>query len=138
MPDCYLASPERHTVACRFLLVQGNPRVERDAAGAGWTKIADEGRPGDKSSATGCYQRNARMSERHAKKEDVNHGPGTFNLSLPKFLENGGREFAARESRQAVQKALDSGRLKGAESLPPRSRSDPGARGEVPLKRRSS
>jgi 4-amino-4-deoxy-L-arabinose transferase-like glycosyltransferase len=47
-------------VECRFLLVQANPRVERDAPGAGWVKIADEGRPGDKSERYRLYQRSAR------------------------------------------------------------------------------
>lgn len=47
-------------VECRFLLVQGNPRVERDAPGAGWVKIADAGRPGDKSERYRLYQRSAR------------------------------------------------------------------------------
>src|SRR2546426_7108589 len=34
--------------ACRLLLVQGNPKHELDAPGAGWAKLADVGRPGDK------------------------------------------------------------------------------------------
>ena len=42
---------------CRLLLVQGNPREERDAPGAGWVKLADVGRPGDKSERYRLYQR---------------------------------------------------------------------------------
>ena len=46
----------------------------------------------------------------------------TFNLSIRKFLKMVGVN-SQREIEQAVQKALDSGRLKGDESLPARSRS---------------
>jgi 4-amino-4-deoxy-L-arabinose transferase-like glycosyltransferase len=45
---------------CRFLLVLGHPREERDAPGAGWVKLADVGRPGDKSERYRLYQRTAR------------------------------------------------------------------------------
>jgi hypothetical protein len=41
----------------------------------------------------------------------------TFNLSIRKFLKMVGVN-SQREIEQAVQKALDSGRLKGDESLP--------------------
>jgi 4-amino-4-deoxy-L-arabinose transferase-like glycosyltransferase len=34
--------------ACRLLLVQGNPRHEFDGPSAGWVKLADVGRPGDR------------------------------------------------------------------------------------------
>jgi hypothetical protein len=43
----------------------------------------------------------------------------TFNLSIRKFLKMVGVN-SQREIEQAVQKALDSGRLKGDESLPSR------------------
>jgi 4-amino-4-deoxy-L-arabinose transferase-like glycosyltransferase len=42
--------------ACRLLLVQGNPRHEFDAPGAGWVKLADVGRPGDKSERFRLYR----------------------------------------------------------------------------------
>jgi Family of unknown function (DUF6494) len=41
----------------------------------------------------------------------------TFNLSIRKFLKMVGVN-SQREIEQAVQKAIDSGRLKGDESLP--------------------
>ena len=41
----------------------------------------------------------------------------TFNLSIRKFLKMVGVN-SQREIEQAVQRALDSGRLKGDESLP--------------------
>ena len=44
---------------CRFLLVQGNPRDEYGAPGAGWVKLADVGRPGDRSERYRLYQRSA-------------------------------------------------------------------------------
>ena len=34
--------------ACRLLLVQGSPRHEFDGPSAGWVKLADVGRPGDR------------------------------------------------------------------------------------------
>ena len=40
---------------CPLILVQGNPRDEFDAPGAGWTKLADVGRPGDKSERYRLY-----------------------------------------------------------------------------------
>jgi 4-amino-4-deoxy-L-arabinose transferase-like glycosyltransferase len=42
--------------ACPLLLVQGSPRHEYDAPGAGWTKLADVGRPGDKSERFRLYR----------------------------------------------------------------------------------
>jgi 4-amino-4-deoxy-L-arabinose transferase-like glycosyltransferase len=42
--------------ACRLLLVQGNPRDERDGPSAAWTKIADVGRPGDKTERFRLYR----------------------------------------------------------------------------------
>jgi ribosomal protein L1 len=41
----------------------------------------------------------------------------TFNLSIRKFLKNVGVN-SQREMEQAVQKALESRKLKGAESIP--------------------
>jgi hypothetical protein len=41
----------------------------------------------------------------------------TFNLSIRKFLKNVGVN-SQREMEQAVQKALQSGKLKGSESIP--------------------
>lgn len=41
---------------CRFHLVQGRPRMET-APGPGWSKIADVGRPGDKSERYRLYRR---------------------------------------------------------------------------------
>jgi len=41
--------------ACRFLIVQGHPREER-APGAGWRKLADVGRPGDKGERYRLYR----------------------------------------------------------------------------------
>jgi 4-amino-4-deoxy-L-arabinose transferase-like glycosyltransferase len=42
--------------ACPLLLVQGNPRHEFDAPGKGWTKLADVGRPGDRSERYRLYR----------------------------------------------------------------------------------
>ena len=41
---------------CRLLLVQSAPRVERDGPGAGWSKLADVGRPGDKAERYRLYR----------------------------------------------------------------------------------
>jgi 4-amino-4-deoxy-L-arabinose transferase-like glycosyltransferase len=41
---------------CPLLLVQGNPQHEFDAPGAGWTKLADVGRPGDKNERFRLYR----------------------------------------------------------------------------------
>jgi 4-amino-4-deoxy-L-arabinose transferase-like glycosyltransferase len=41
--------------ACRLLLVQGSPKHEFDGPGTGWTKLADVGRPGDKSERYRLY-----------------------------------------------------------------------------------
>ena len=40
---------------CPLLLVQGTPRDEFDGAGPGWAKLADVGRPGDKSERYRLY-----------------------------------------------------------------------------------
>lgn len=42
--------------ACPFVIVQGNPKHERDAPGAGWLKLADVGRPRDKDERFRLYQ----------------------------------------------------------------------------------
>jgi hypothetical protein len=42
--------------ACALLLVQGNPKSEFDGPGAGWTKLADVGRPGDKGERFRLYR----------------------------------------------------------------------------------
>jgi hypothetical protein len=42
--------------ACPLLLVQGHPRHEFDAPGRGWTKLADVGRPGDRSERFRLYR----------------------------------------------------------------------------------
>ena len=41
----------------------------------------------------------------------------TFNLSIRKFLKNVGVS-SQREMEQAVQKAIESGKLKGTETIP--------------------
>jgi 4-amino-4-deoxy-L-arabinose transferase-like glycosyltransferase len=43
--------------ACPLLLVQGSPKHEFDGPGAGWVKLADLGRPGDKNERYRLYQR---------------------------------------------------------------------------------
>jgi hypothetical protein len=43
--------------ACPLLLVQGNPQHEFDGPGAGWVKLADVGRPGDRGERYRLYQR---------------------------------------------------------------------------------
>ena len=40
---------------CSVILVQGHPRDEFDAPGAGWVKLADVGRPGDRSERYRLY-----------------------------------------------------------------------------------
>ncbi len=42
--------------ACRLLIVQGSPRDELGAPGAGWVKLADVGRPGDKAERYRLYR----------------------------------------------------------------------------------
>ena len=42
---------------CRFLVVQGSPKHERDTPGAGWTKLSDIGRAGDKAERFRLYRR---------------------------------------------------------------------------------
>ena len=42
--------------ACPLLLVQGNPRHEFDGPGTGWVKLADVGRPGDRSERYRLYR----------------------------------------------------------------------------------
>ena len=42
--------------ACPLLLVQGNPRHEFDGPGAGWVKLADVGRPGDRAERYRLYR----------------------------------------------------------------------------------
>lgn len=42
--------------ACPLLLVQGSPKHEFDAPGPEWTKLADVGRPGDKTERHRLYQ----------------------------------------------------------------------------------
>jgi hypothetical protein len=41
---------------CRLLLVQGKPQDERDGPAPNWTKLADVGRPGDKSERYRLYR----------------------------------------------------------------------------------
>jgi hypothetical protein len=40
---------------CRLLIVQGSPNNEFDGPGADWVKLADVGRPGDKSERYRLY-----------------------------------------------------------------------------------
>ena len=42
---------------CRYLVIQGSPKHERDAPGAGWTKLADLGRAGDKAERYRLYRK---------------------------------------------------------------------------------
>lgn len=42
---------------CRYLVVQGSPKHERDAPGAGWIRIAEFGRAGDKAERYRLYRR---------------------------------------------------------------------------------
>lgn len=44
--------------ACPLLLVQGSPQHEFDGPGAGWTKLADVGRPGDRHERYRLYRLN--------------------------------------------------------------------------------
>ncbi len=46
-----------HPNACRLLLVAGSPDHESHAPGAGWKKIADVGRPGDRNERFRLYRR---------------------------------------------------------------------------------
>jgi 4-amino-4-deoxy-L-arabinose transferase-like glycosyltransferase len=43
--------------ACPLMLVQGSPQHEYDGPGAGWVKLADVGRPGDRGERYRLYQR---------------------------------------------------------------------------------
>ncbi|MBS0337494.1 MAG: hypothetical protein JSS40_11900 [Proteobacteria bacterium] len=52
-----IGGPESEA-SCRYLLIQGSPRHEKDAPGAGWTRIADFGRPGDKAERYRLYRKN--------------------------------------------------------------------------------
>jgi len=49
--------PDGPESRCRFMVVQGSPRHERDAPGAGWSKVADVGRPGDKAERFRLYRK---------------------------------------------------------------------------------
>ena len=42
---------------CKLMVVQGSPKHERDAPGAGWSKVADVGRPGDKAERFRLYRK---------------------------------------------------------------------------------
>jgi 4-amino-4-deoxy-L-arabinose transferase-like glycosyltransferase len=42
--------------ACRLLIVQGHPSHELDGPGDGWVKLADAGRPGDRSERLRLYR----------------------------------------------------------------------------------
>ena len=42
---------------CSYLLIQGSPKHERDAPGAGWTRIAEFGRAGDKAERYRLYRK---------------------------------------------------------------------------------
>lgn len=48
------------SAACRYWLVQGSPQHEAGAPGPGWVKLADVGRPGDKSERYRLYRRETR------------------------------------------------------------------------------
>jgi len=50
-------APFKDAAACPFLIVQGHPRHEGDAPGAGWRKLADAGRPGDRGERYRLYRR---------------------------------------------------------------------------------
>jgi 4-amino-4-deoxy-L-arabinose transferase-like glycosyltransferase len=47
----------RKPAPCPLLIVQGSSRHESDAPGAGWRKLADVGRPGDKTERYRLYRR---------------------------------------------------------------------------------
>jgi len=49
------AAPRAAVPACRYLIVQGDPRFE-NAPGAGWRKLADVGRPGDRNERYRLYR----------------------------------------------------------------------------------
>jgi 4-amino-4-deoxy-L-arabinose transferase-like glycosyltransferase len=50
-------APFKGATACPLLIVQGHPRHEADAPGAGWRKLADVGRPGDRGERYRLYRR---------------------------------------------------------------------------------
>jgi len=52
----HLLGPQSEA-GCDFLAVQGTPKHERDTPGAGWTKIADVGRSGDKAERFRLYRK---------------------------------------------------------------------------------
>ena len=47
-----------HPRACPLLIVQGRPEHELDGPGRGWTRIAEAGRPGDRSERLRLYRLN--------------------------------------------------------------------------------
>lgn len=49
--------PPETEARCRYLVVQGSPKHERDSPGKGWTKLADLGRAGDKSERYRLYRK---------------------------------------------------------------------------------
>lgn len=53
-------APPRDAKSCPYLIVQGSPRHENDAPGAGWRKLAEVGRPGDRGERYRLYQRVSR------------------------------------------------------------------------------
>ncbi len=52
----HIQRPESES-RCRYLLVQGSPKHERDAPGPGWTKLGEFGRAGDKSERYRLYRK---------------------------------------------------------------------------------
>jgi len=46
----------QHPAACRLLLIQGSPGAEPGVPGAGWRKIAEAGRPGDRGERYRLYR----------------------------------------------------------------------------------
>ena len=50
-------APLRDAKSCPYLLVQGSPRHENDAPGAGWRKVAEVSRPGDRGERYRLYRR---------------------------------------------------------------------------------
>lgn len=49
--------PPRSESRCRYLVIQGSPKHERDSPGRGWTKLGEFGRAGDKSERYRLYRK---------------------------------------------------------------------------------
>ena len=90
--------------ACPLVLVQGSPQHEFDGPGAGWVKLADVGRPGDKGERFRLY----RLAE------------DEHPLSQPNARRGQARAARRELAQRAPARALRRRRRRAAASSPPK------------------